>query len=261
MISIEYIRHKRAAITSNNTYQIVIRLGEENNIYKIQLKLKKVGKWVTLCCTLGDGVDLGLGKTYGKLSVEFFNIPLTLTFGENFNHEPLAMEKGEGLSPLFSYRFSATGCHHLLKNSQIFNWLFKLINMIFRSQDSIQLYISIVWLIIILARSPKGLGLLISNAFIKRAVYSQAVAIPFLQYYVYIYIYIVKKKHSSTQQIHRIVDKIVLSFENKNVYPNKASEPSQITTVLTKKILASRSLDSRSILTKLNFSHISRYKG
>ncbi|KAE9537332.1 hypothetical protein AGLY_006355 [Aphis glycines] len=33
--------------------------------------LKKVGKWVPLCCTLGGGVNLGLGITYGELCITF----------------------------------------------------------------------------------------------------------------------------------------------------------------------------------------------
>ncbi|KAE9532771.1 hypothetical protein AGLY_009852 [Aphis glycines] len=33
-----------------------------------------IGKWVPLCCTLGSGVDLGLGKTYEKLSIKFSSI-------------------------------------------------------------------------------------------------------------------------------------------------------------------------------------------
>ncbi|KAE9521694.1 hypothetical protein AGLY_017914 [Aphis glycines] len=32
---------------------------------------KKVGKWVPFCCTLGGGVDLGLGITYEELCIKF----------------------------------------------------------------------------------------------------------------------------------------------------------------------------------------------
>ncbi|KAE9540754.1 hypothetical protein AGLY_003999 [Aphis glycines] len=32
---------------------------------------KKTGKWVPFCCTLGGGVDLGLGITYEELCIQF----------------------------------------------------------------------------------------------------------------------------------------------------------------------------------------------
>ncbi|KAE9535762.1 hypothetical protein AGLY_007663, partial [Aphis glycines] len=91
----------------------------------LTFEIKKVGKWVPFCCTLGGGVDLGLGITYEELCIKFSTtiktthkepcikfsklfghpkifyrhfkknfskkskisvIPLTLTFGENFKY-------------------------------------------------------------------------------------------------------------------------------------------------------------------------------
>ncbi|KAE9537641.1 hypothetical protein AGLY_006664 [Aphis glycines] len=64
---------------------------------KIEKNKKKAGKWVPLCCTLGGGVDLGLGITYEELCIKFSRTldnlsyvtprpyKKSLTFKNNFN--------------------------------------------------------------------------------------------------------------------------------------------------------------------------------
>ncbi|KAE9544089.1 hypothetical protein AGLY_001778 [Aphis glycines] len=50
---------------------------KRNFLCKTSLPLKKIknpGKWVPFCCTLGGGVDLGLGITYEELCIKFSSI-------------------------------------------------------------------------------------------------------------------------------------------------------------------------------------------
>ncbi|KAE9536937.1 hypothetical protein AGLY_006744 [Aphis glycines] len=42
-----------------------------NIFITVVFKKKKAGKWVPFCCTLGGGVDLGLGITYEELCIKF----------------------------------------------------------------------------------------------------------------------------------------------------------------------------------------------
>ncbi|KAE9527308.1 hypothetical protein AGLY_013006 [Aphis glycines] len=48
--------------------------------YSFCLKKKKVGKWIPFCCTLGGGVDLGLGITYEELCIKFSKINIYKIF-------------------------------------------------------------------------------------------------------------------------------------------------------------------------------------
>ncbi|KAE9538809.1 hypothetical protein AGLY_005391 [Aphis glycines] len=120
---------------------LAVRVGNAfTNHLDTMVHRKKVGKWVPLCCTLGGGVDLGLGITYEELCIKFTTsiktthkepsikfsklfghpkifyrhfqkkskisvIPLTLTFGENFNYTlniiKLKMNNNNGQLPIF----------------------------------------------------------------------------------------------------------------------------------------------------------------
>ncbi|KAE9544840.1 hypothetical protein AGLY_000382 [Aphis glycines] len=53
---------------------MVLVLINFDQILLIKIVIKKAGKWVPFCCTLGGGVDLGLGITYEELCIKFSSI-------------------------------------------------------------------------------------------------------------------------------------------------------------------------------------------
>ncbi|KAE9544390.1 hypothetical protein AGLY_001569 [Aphis glycines] len=60
-------------ILSQNVYTTTT-IEDKEFVEPIIMSMFLVGKWIPLCCTLGGGVDLGLGITYEELCIKFSSI-------------------------------------------------------------------------------------------------------------------------------------------------------------------------------------------
>ncbi|KAE9540852.1 hypothetical protein AGLY_004097 [Aphis glycines] len=59
---------------TTNGAESYVRLPNLTITYRVRVnisKLKKVGKWVPLCCTLGGGVEIGLGTVQVETSINY----------------------------------------------------------------------------------------------------------------------------------------------------------------------------------------------
>ncbi|KAE9533241.1 hypothetical protein AGLY_009282 [Aphis glycines] len=73
-LAIERFNHYTEILSFDNNDQIWQHWKKikRSRILRVTINHKKVGKWVPFCCTLGGGVDLGLGITYEELCIKIF---------------------------------------------------------------------------------------------------------------------------------------------------------------------------------------------